>query len=166
MKNKSETVRSVPTRADDFSWLITFPASSWSLVPDFPAFAEIRSMIETEAILGRASPLKPKVRIRKRSLSSLILLVAWRLKARRISASSIPSPLSKTRIFPRPASSTSISMIVLCASMAFSTNSFTTEAGRSTTSPAAILLERKSSNSIISGIVHSHLSPYVISMHA
>ena len=43
----------------------------------------------------------------------------------------------------------SISITVLPASIAFSTSSFTTEAGRSTTSPAAILFDKISSNWII-----------------
>jgi hypothetical protein len=38
----------------------------------------------------------------------------------------------------RPPSSTAMSMLVAPASSAFSTSSLTTEAGRSTTSPAAI----------------------------
>ncbi|VTR69466.1 hypothetical protein DESC_740205 [Desulfosarcina cetonica] len=54
----------------------------------------------------------------------------------------MPWPLSATRISLRPPCSISTMMRVLPASMAFSTSSLTTEAGRSTTSPAAILLER------------------------
>ena len=100
--------------------------------------------IETEAILGNASPRKPSVRIRNKSSRLWILLVAWRLKAVTTSSSAIPSPLSITWILRRPASSMKISICVLPASTAFSTSSLTTEAGRSTTSPA-----RRSDNSWI-----------------
>lgn len=88
----------------------------------------------TDAILGSASPRKPSVRIRNKSFSSLILLVACRSKATMQSSSAMPSPLSIMRILDNPASSKWISIDVLFASMEFSTSSFTTEAGRSTTS--------------------------------
>src|SRR5699024_1033688 len=67
------------------------------------------------------------------------LLVAWRKNAFSQSSSDIPSPLSITFIRLRPASTISILIHELLASMLFSTSSLTTEAGRSTTSPAAIL---------------------------
>ena len=105
--------------------------------------------IETEAILGKASPRNPRVRIRNKSSRLWILLVAWRLKAVKTSSSAIPSPLSMTWILRKPASSIKISIWVLPASTAFSTNSLTTEAGRSTTSPAAIWFARRSDNSWI-----------------
>src|SRR5436853_3800749 len=50
----------------------------------------------------------------------------------------MPHPSSLTRMSWRPPSSTATSMVVAPASSAFSTSSFTTDAGRSTTSPAAI----------------------------
>src|SRR6266511_1104101 len=52
----------------------------------------------------------------------------------------MPLPLSTTRIRSMPPCSTSTSRRVLPASMAFSSNSLTTLAGRSMTSPAAILV--------------------------
>jgi len=117
------------------------PASSPVLV--------LSSSIETEAILGKASPRNPNVRIRNKSCSVLILLVACLLKAVKQSSEAMPSPLSNIRIFESPASSSSISITVLFASIAFSTSSFTTEAGRSTTSPAAILFESSSESCTI-----------------
>ena len=51
---------------------------------------------------------------------------------------SIPQPSSATRTSASPPSSTSTATARAPASSAFSTSSFTTEAGRSTTSPAAI----------------------------
>src|SRR3954451_18489468 len=50
----------------------------------------------------------------------------------------MPLPSSLTRIDWRPPSSTAMSIDVAPASIAFSISSFTTDAGRSTTSPAAI----------------------------
>src|SRR2546423_13075816 len=50
----------------------------------------------------------------------------------------MPLPSSPTRIDLRPPSSNEISMIVAPASTEFSRSSFTTEDGRTTTSPAAI----------------------------
>jgi hypothetical protein len=66
------------------------------------------------------------------------LLVACREKASSISSAEMPSPLSDTRTSRRPPSRVSMRMSVAPASIAFSTSSLTTEAGRSTTSPAAI----------------------------
>src|ERR1700688_3678069 len=52
----------------------------------------------------------------------------------------MPMPLSARRIRRRPPASTSRRNSVAPASSEFSSSSLTTEAGRSTTSPAAILL--------------------------
>src|SRR5262249_21779458 len=52
----------------------------------------------------------------------------------------MPQPLSVMRIERRPPDSTSTRISVAPASSEFSSNSLTTDAGRSTTSPAAILL--------------------------
>src|SRR5690606_16480919 len=101
--------------------------------------------LETEAILASASPRNPSVRIRNKSCSLAILLVAWRENDNNASSASIPTPLSMIWMDVSPASISSTSIAVLPASMAFSTNSLTTEVGRSTTSPAAILLDKGSS---------------------
>ena len=71
-----------------------------------------------------------------------ILLVAWRSSASRASSGAMPSPSSSTRTSFLPPSSMVIAMRRAPASRAFSTSSLTTEAGRSTTSPAAIWLAR------------------------
>ncbi len=52
----------------------------------------------------------------------------------------MPPPLSVTRISDRPPAAVTTSMSVAPASSAFSTSSFTTLAGRSITSPAAMRL--------------------------
>jgi hypothetical protein len=93
---------------------------------------------DTDAIEGKASPRKPIVAIVVRSSTARSFDVAWRVKASRASSGSMPMPSSTTRIERRPPPSTSIAIWVASASRAFSTSSFTTDAGRSTTSPAAI----------------------------
>ncbi len=73
------------------------------------------------------------------SSTSRILLVAWASMASSASSRPMPLPLSRTAIRLRPPTAIETSIWVAPASTAFSTNSFTTDAGRSTTSPAAIL---------------------------
>src|SRR6185312_910275 len=88
-----------------------------------------------------ASPRKPRVRIWERS-SSLSFEVAWRSTARTRSSRSMPLPSSVTRIRLKPPPWATTSMRLAPASIAFSTSSLTTLAGRSTTSPAAMRLMR------------------------
>jgi len=114
--------------------------------------------IATAAMLARASPRKPRVWILVRSSTVAILLVAYRSKARRRSSRFIPSPLSTTshNVLPPLRITTIISSAP--ASMLFSTNSLTIEAGRWTTSPAAILFVRFSDSIFIFDInseIHS-----------
>ncbi len=87
---------------------------------------------------AKASPRKPKVPIRPRSSGPRSLLVAWRKKAVGSSGPGMPQPLSVTRMSPMPPRRISTATAEAPASMAFSTSSFTTLAGRSTTSPAAM----------------------------
>ena len=89
-------------------------------------------------MLASASPRKPSVPMAAKSSSRAILLVAWRTKAVEIYSASMPLPLSLTSMLPTPPRAISTEMAVLPASIEFSTSSLTTEAGRSTTSPAAI----------------------------
>ena len=93
---------------------------------------------DTDAMLAKASPRNPKVETASRSSRSVILLVACRLKAKGKSASEIPHPSSRTLISLIPPCSTSTSTRCAPASRLFSQSSLSTEAGRSTTSPAAI----------------------------
>ena len=92
----------------------------------------------TAQIAGRASPRNPKLSMAARSASDEILDVAWRARASSTSSAVMPWPSSVTRTSCRPPSPSSTAMCALAASRAFSTSSFTSEAGRSTTSPAAI----------------------------
>ena len=102
--------------------------------------------VETEAMEGIASPLKPKVWILKRSYSFLILDVAWREKQSFASSRDIPQPSSSIIISFTPLSIKVIDIFLAPASIAFSTSSFTTEEGLSTTSPAAIIFDNLSSS--------------------
>ena len=72
------------------------------------------------------------------ALSSPQEPVAWRVTASKRSSGWIPRPLSRTEIRAMPPSSSSTSTRVAPASRLLSTSSLMTEAGRSTTSPAAI----------------------------
>ncbi len=91
---------------------------------------------ETEPMDGNASPRNPSARIS--FTSSVSLDVQWRETASDSSLEGMPEPLSVTRrsVLPPPAVTTSIR--VAPASIAFSTSSLITLAGRSITSPAAI----------------------------
>ena len=108
-------------------------------------------------MLESASPRNPRLLTRYRSSTERILLVAWRKNAFRTCSFSIPPPLSVTRIKEQPPSLISTVTAFAPASMAFSTSSFTTLDGRSTTSPAAILSMVLLSSSLISAICVSFL---------
>jgi hypothetical protein len=109
-----------------------------------PSRRELRRKRLTDATDGSASPRKPSVATASRSSMLAILLVAWRCTANGNSAASMPPPSSRMRIRRTPPSSSSMSIRCAPASSAFSTSSLTTDAGRSTTSPAAIWLIRTS----------------------
>src|SRR5919112_2043713 len=108
-----------------------------TLVPAPRPVEVVREKEQTLATEGKASPRKPMVRTDSKSLAVRILLVAWLKTLSLASSSDMPEPLSLTTIRSRPPSAISTSMRVAPASRAFSESSFTTEAGRSTTSPAA-----------------------------
>ena len=105
-----------------------------------PAVLVRRSMRLTEAMAANASPRKPMVPMAARSSAQRSLEVAWRRKAVRASSEDMPQPLSVTRRKVMPPSRISTVTLDAPASTAFSSSSLTTEAGRSTTSPAAIRL--------------------------
>src|SRR3954470_22689836 len=133
----------VPSGAPTSTTDATAPPLTRISVPLCWPFARVRrTKCDTDAIDGSASPRKPSVRIAARSSACRILLVACRSIASRASSGSIPSPSSSTRTCFLPPSSTAMVMRVAPASMAFSTSSLTTDAGRSTTSPAAIWFAR------------------------
>ena len=96
----------------------------------------------TAAIEGRASPRKPMVVIRISASSASFEVACRSTRQRQLVASPMPQPSSSTRISPRPPASTATAIRDAPASIAFSTSSFTTDAGRSTTSPAAMRLTR------------------------
>src|SRR5882762_3548290 len=101
---------------------------------------------------GSASPRNPWVAMACRSDSARSFEVAWRSRARSASSGDMPSPLSRTRMSCLPPASISTVTVEAPASSAFSTSSLTTDAGRSTTSPAAILLTRSSGSRSITVI--------------
>ena len=103
----------------------------------------------TEAIAASASPRKPSVATPSSSARVAILLVAWRRSASGSSAAAMPSPSSSTLIARTPPPTRRTTICRAPASMALSSSSRTTEAGRSTTSPAAIWLISSPGNSRI-----------------
>ena len=142
LKNKFLTVITVPISPADSSISETSPPSTNILYAQSCSNVfETMLNFETDAILANASPLKPSVLIESRSFTVLILLVACGKIALDKSSFSIPEPLSIISINEIPPFSILISILVAFASIAFSTNSLTTENGRSTTSPAEILLK-------------------------
>ena len=101
---------------------------------------EMISRRETDEIAARASPRKPRVRTPSRSLPVRILLVAWRRMVLGRSSRIMPEPSSETEMKSIPPPLISTEMFFAPASTEFSTISFIADAGRSTTSPAAIIL--------------------------
>ena len=120
------------------------PSCRWRIVAPCSAEADrdVSESRETEAMLASASPRNPIVATRSRSAIVASLLVACRPSARASSSASMPCPSSRTRMRSSPPPSSSTSIRVAPASRLFSTSSLTMDAGRSTTSPAAIWLIR------------------------
>ena len=139
LKNRSRTMMVVPSGQPASQRWVIFPASRCRLVPKgSPAARVSRSILDTAAMAARASPRKPRVPMASRSFSVRSLLVAWRRKAVSASSGDMPQPSSVTRMEIMPPFWIATVMCFAPASTAFSSSSLTTEAGRSTTSPAAI----------------------------
>ena len=141
LKNRSRTVMDVPAASAASSQRsILPPAISTSAPVDSSGDRVSSSSRETDAIEGSASPRNPSVAMESRSLTSRSLLVAWRSKASMASSRDMPQPSSVDADQP-PAAAFDLDAKVGSppASREFSRSSLTTEAGRSTTSPAAIL---------------------------
>ena len=139
-RNRSATVTRVPRGLAAGVTVPVDPASTViSKASSAPSARDVTVSRLTEPIEGSASPRKPRVGMANR-LSSGSFEVACRSTARARSVASIPCPSSITviSVFPPLAIPTEIDLAP--ASSAFSTNSLTTDAGRSTTSPAAIRL--------------------------
>src|SRR6185437_4956774 len=141
LKKRSATAIVVPRgNAASSTCSILPPATSMRVPERSSPVAVSRLTRATEAMEGRASPRKPSVEIASRSSAVRSLEVAWRSKASKASSRVIPQPSSAMRIRRRPPASTSMRMRQAPASREFSRSSLTTDAGRSTTSPAAIWL--------------------------
>ena len=150
LKKRSRTSTLVPVGQPPASGSPFLPPSTRKRRPsDSLRAREMISSLDTEAILGSASPRNPKVATRKRSASSFSLLVECLSRATGKSSALMPSPSSLTRIKDAPLPSTQTEISLAPASRAFSSNSLTTEAGRSTTSPAAMRVTQASGRRII-----------------
>ena len=140
-KNKSRISIFVPARGAAGRTVVAPPPSTRTSMPSsLPLKHVCMRKRDTEAIEGNASPRKPCDAMQCKSSDVSILLVAWRCSANSASAADMPQPLSSIsmRFLPAPAIRTII--LLAPASILFSINSFTADAGRSTTSPAAIWL--------------------------
>src|SRR5215472_3490255 len=143
----SATLTVVPAGSPAGFTPTSLPPANSTRVPSASASSRVSSSSrDTAAMDGRASPRKPRVAIDSKSSAVLSLLVACRSKASSASSCVIPWPSSVTRIMRLPPCSTSIRTVFAPASRAFSSSSFTTDAGRSTTSPAAILFATASAS--------------------
>ena len=138
LKNKSRTSTVVPALPAAGRTSPTRPPSSRiSWAGSSPRRLRMRAR-DTLPMLASASPRKPIVLTAASSASSRTLLVACCANASGNSSAGMPPPSSTTRISALPPSSISTAMRLAPASIAFSTSSLTTLAGRSITSPAAM----------------------------
>jgi len=118
---------------------MSFPPANSTRVPCSSSGVRVSSTRrETDAMEGSASPRNPSVPMESRSSAVRSFDVAWRSKASSASSRFMPVPSSITRISCLPPDSTSMRIERAPASSEFSSSSFTTDAGRSTTSPAAM----------------------------
>ena len=138
-ENRSATSMRVPRFSAAGRMGCFSPRSKSSASPSPPSRRVSIMSRATEPMDGSASPRKPKVTILVRS-SAGSLEVAWRSTHNARSPRSMPQPSSVTRISDNPPAAVTMSMARAPASTAFSASSFTTEAGRSMTSPAAMRL--------------------------
>ena len=154
LKKRSLTSTSVPAGDPVSSIDFNFPPVTFTLYPlNWSAGREVISIRETAAMLGIASPRNPSVVMEGRSEMDRILLVACLSKQRRRSSRFIPIPLSVTLMSPLPPFSILTVIRLDSASMLLSSNSLSTEAGLSITSPAAIFVAVSSVNTLIKLII-------------
>ena len=139
-KNRSRTSTRVPTGPAAGAGGPARPASTLSAKAlSCPRGRLVRRSRLMPASAASASPRKPSEVIRISSSSSSFE-VACRSIAMGSWSGAMPTPSSVTAIKVRPPAATSTPTRVAPASIAFSTSSFTADAGRSITSPAAIRL--------------------------
>lgn len=152
LPNRSSTRMRVPGGKAAGPSSVTTP---WSVTRFQPSSAPRGrlSMVRraTEPIEGSASPRKPSVETIS-ICSSGSFEVAWRSSARAISSGRMPQPSSVTSMRSKPPEAMRTVICVAPASTAFSTSSLSAEAGRSTTSPAAMRLTRCSGKRRIVGM--------------
>ena len=128
----------VPRRRAASRTSLISPPITRITVPAPSAGAVSTSSSDTEAIAGSASPRKPKLRTPTRSSAAWIFEVAWRCEREHGVLALHPAAIIGDADARAAAVVHAMSIVVAPASSEFSTSSFTTDAGRSTTSPAAI----------------------------
>ncbi|KAF5056024.1 hypothetical protein DSECCO2_371560 [anaerobic digester metagenome] len=143
LKKRSSTVTVVPNGAGTSPVSSTIPPTvTIRAARRSPSRREMIERRDTAAIEARASPRKPIVATAPRSSTSRSLLVVCGRIASWRSSADMPHPSSVTRTEAIAPARASIAMKTRPepASSAFSASSFTTEADRSITSPAAIFV--------------------------
>ncbi len=146
-KNSSRTSTVVPRERATGRSSPVRPSSDQA--PSAPTARDCRLSSAIALMAASASPRKPMVPTVSRSLRLAILLVAWRRSATTSSSRGMPRPSSSIEISRTPPAASRTVTCVAPASSALSSSSRTTEAGRSTTSPAAIWLISSSGSSRI-----------------
>jgi len=140
----------------------SLPSSISSVKPVFASCGfVVINISDTDAIEGNASPLKPRVWILSKSVISEILLVECLSIDNTASSFDIPQPSSETDISSLPLFFILTGIFFAPESKEFSTSSFTTEAGRSITSPAAILFTISNGRIFILFIRFAQFFPFV-----
>ena len=163
LKKRSRTLIVVPSGQPQGSIISMSPASTLMRTPSLaPRLRVVSSMCETAEIAASASPRKPKVPMASSPRSFCSLLVAWRRKQTPASSGSMPLPSSVTRMSDVPPPRISTVTFFAPASKAFSHSSLMTEAGRSTTSPAAMRSATWGERMLISGMFGGPFSGFLI----
>ena len=149
------TMMVVPSGQPASSVEITSPKRHTNTVPISSSGRLVKIRTElTAAMAASASPRKPSVPMASKSLPVFILLVAWRRMAFGTSSRAMPQPLSVMRTNDVPPSLISTVTALAPASAQFSSISLTADAGRSTTSPAAMRLAVCLSSTLMIPIKH------------
>ena len=160
LKNRERTCMTVPSGqpVSPISWMS--PALRVTRVPlPSPRRRVVSSTSLTAETAASASPRKPMVPMASRPASSRSFEVACRRKAMPASSGAMPLPSSATRMYVAPPSLISTVTIWAPASKEFSISSLITEAGLSTTSPAAIISATCGERMLISDIARNPCLP-------
>ena len=139
------------------------PPSTRTSVPSGAPWRAVRSTSrDTEAMAASASPRNPRVPMARRSSGRPELAGGVAADASSASSGDMPDPSSVTSMSRVPPPSMATRIERAPASSAFSPSSLTTEAGRSTTSPAAIWSMSASLRTAMVGMAPGSGGPFAL----